>query len=190
MRVTAALTRSGGRRGTGKLALCARQEATRGRLAPPRPHAPEDDSGLIVARHGQDGRRRAEFFQRHRPDRVFRSRRADAGAGYRSRQPFFVRVTQAMTRLLQAAHRRRLRVSRRPAAAAGCDHPRPRVAMSTLSALHYYEREGRTLGTRAMIKARPCAGDGAGRRGAGRGDIALRLAQGTLISQHLPTSTT
>jgi glutamate-ammonia-ligase adenylyltransferase len=33
------------------------------------------------------------------------------------------------------------------------------VAMSTLSALHYYEREGRTWERAAMIKARPCAGD-------------------------------
>jgi glutamate-ammonia-ligase adenylyltransferase len=31
--------------------------------------------------------------------------------------------------------------------------------MSTLSALHYYEREGRTWERAAMIKARPCAGD-------------------------------
>ncbi len=33
------------------------------------------------------------------------------------------------------------------------------VAISTESALHYYEREGRTWERAAMIKARPCAGD-------------------------------
>jgi glutamate-ammonia-ligase adenylyltransferase len=33
------------------------------------------------------------------------------------------------------------------------------VAISTQSALHYYEREGRTWERAAMIKARPCAGD-------------------------------
>jgi glutamate-ammonia-ligase adenylyltransferase len=33
------------------------------------------------------------------------------------------------------------------------------VAISTASALHYYEREGRTWERAAMIKARPCAGD-------------------------------
>src|SRR6202158_4198817 len=33
------------------------------------------------------------------------------------------------------------------------------LAISTASALHYYEREGRTWERAAMIKARPCAGD-------------------------------
>jgi glutamate-ammonia-ligase adenylyltransferase len=33
------------------------------------------------------------------------------------------------------------------------------VAISIASALHYYEREGRTWERAAMIKARPCAGD-------------------------------
>src|SRR6202040_2406443 len=33
------------------------------------------------------------------------------------------------------------------------------VAISTASALHYYEGEGRTWERAAMIKARPCAGD-------------------------------
>ena len=33
------------------------------------------------------------------------------------------------------------------------------LAVSTASALHYYEREGRTWERAAMIKARPCAGD-------------------------------
>jgi [glutamine synthetase] adenylyltransferase / [glutamine synthetase]-adenylyl-L-tyrosine phosphorylase len=33
------------------------------------------------------------------------------------------------------------------------------VALSIASALHYYEREGRTWERAAMIKARPCAGD-------------------------------
>ena len=33
------------------------------------------------------------------------------------------------------------------------------LAISTASALHYYERDGRTWERAAMIKARPCAGD-------------------------------
>jgi glutamate-ammonia-ligase adenylyltransferase len=72
-------------------------------------------------------------------------------------QPFFVRVTQALSRLLQQRSGEgyvfRVDLRLRP------DPASTQVAISTLSALHYYEREGRTWERAAMIKARPCAGD-------------------------------
>ena len=71
--------------------------------------------------------------------------------------PFFVRVTQALARLLQQrsgdGYVFRVDLRLRP------DPASTQVAMSTEAALHYYEREGRTWERAAMIKARPCAGD-------------------------------
>ena len=72
-------------------------------------------------------------------------------------QPFFVRVTQALARLLQQrtgdGYVFRVDLRLRP------DPASTQVAISTEAALHYYEREGRTWERAAMIKARPCAGD-------------------------------
>jgi glutamate-ammonia-ligase adenylyltransferase len=72
-------------------------------------------------------------------------------------QPFFVRVTQALARLLQQrtgdGYVFRVDLRLRP------DPASTQVAISIESALHYYEREGRTWERAAMIKARPCAGD-------------------------------
>ena len=72
-------------------------------------------------------------------------------------QPFFVRLTQAMARLLQQrsgdGYVFRVDLRLRP------DPASTQVAISTDAALHYYEREGRTWERAAMIKARPCAGD-------------------------------
>ena len=71
--------------------------------------------------------------------------------------PFFVRVTQALARLLQQrsgdGYVFRVDLRLRP------DPASTQVAISTDAALHYYEREGRTWERAAMIKARPCAGD-------------------------------
>src|SRR3977135_1569741 len=72
-------------------------------------------------------------------------------------QPFFVRVTQALARLLQQrtgdGYVFRVDLRLRP------DPASTQVAISIESALHYYEREGRTWERAAMIKARPCAGE-------------------------------
>ena len=175
MRVTAALTdlavasvqaalalpaAAGGR---ARPAVAARSRPAGGWLRPDR------------ARDGQDGRGRAELFQRHRPDRVLRSRRDRRWPPDIEPQPFFVRVTQALARLLQQrtgdGYVFRVDLRLRP------DPASTQVAMSTEAALHYYEREGRTWERAAMIKARPCAGDRQGGRGADRGDRAVRLAQ-------------
>ncbi len=71
---------------------------------------------LHRARHGQDGRGRAELFQRHRPDRVLRARRRRAGrhrGGGLVLCPDHARSGEASA----GAHRRRLCVPRRSAAA-------------------------------------------------------------------------
>jgi glutamate-ammonia-ligase adenylyltransferase len=71
--------------------------------------------------------------------------------------PFFVKVAQGLSRLLQQrtadgyVFRVDLRLRPDPASTP--------VAISTAAALHYYEREGRTWERAAMIKALPCAGD-------------------------------
>ena len=90
-------------------------------------------------------------------------------------QPFFVRVTQALSRLLQQrtgdGYVFRVDLRLRP------DPASTQVAMSTDAALHYYEREGRTWERAAMIKARPCAGDMKAGEAHDRGALAVRLAQ-------------
>ena len=72
-------------------------------------------------------------------------------------QTFFVRVAQALARLLQQrtgdGYVFRVDLRLRP------DPASTQVAISIAAALHYYEREGRTWERAAMIKARPCAGD-------------------------------
>src|SRR4029079_14649862 len=72
-------------------------------------------------------------------------------------QPFFVRVTQGMARILQQrtydGYVFRVDLRLRP------DPSSTQVAISRDAALNYYEREGRTWERAAMIKARACAGD-------------------------------
>jgi glutamate-ammonia-ligase adenylyltransferase len=134
-----------------------RQEAARGRLLP---HAnadnPEDGSGLVVLAMGKMGA--GELNYSSDIDLiVFFDPAAPTLAPDIEPQPFFVRVTQGLSRLLQQrtgdgyVFRVDLRLRPDPASTP--------VAISTASALHYYEREGRTWERAAMIKARPCAGD-------------------------------
>ena len=66
---------------------------------------------------GQDGRRRVELFQRHRPDRVLRFGSTYAGTGYRAAAVLRAGHAGAVA-AAAAAQRRWLCVPRRPAAAA------------------------------------------------------------------------
>jgi glutamate-ammonia-ligase adenylyltransferase len=133
-----------------------RQEAARGRLSPPNPDSPEDDSGLIVLAMGKMGAGELNFSS-DIDLIVFFDPRAPTLAPDIEPQQFFVRVTQALARLLQQrtgdGYVFRVDLRLRP------DPASTQVAISTESALHYYEREGRTWERAAMIKARPCAGD-------------------------------
>ncbi|NVN86979.1 MAG: bifunctional [glutamine synthetase] adenylyltransferase/[glutamine synthetase]-adenylyl-L-tyrosine phosphorylase [Rhodopseudomonas sp.] len=133
-----------------------RQEAARGRLLPPNPERPEQDSGLVVLAMGKMGA--GELNYSSDIDLiVFFDLDAPTLAPDIEPQPFFVRVTQGLSRMLQQrtgdgyVFRVDLRLRPDPASTP--------VAISTASAMNYYEREGRTWERAAMIKARPCAGD-------------------------------
>ena len=157
MQVTAALTDLAVASVQSALRYLLRQEAARGRLSPPNPDRPEDDSGLVVLAMGKMGAGELNYSSDIDLIVFFDSERADAGAAISSRSRS------------SCASRRRCRgcCSSAPATATcsasicGCGPIRPRrqVAISTAAALHYYEREGRTWERAAMIKARPCAGD-------------------------------
>src|SRR3982075_3950051 len=156
MRVTAALTDLAVASVQAGLRFLLRQEAARGRLLPPDLDTPEDDSGLVVLAMGKMGG--GELNYSSDIDLiVFFDPAAPTLAPDIEPQPFFVRVTQGMARLLQQrsgdgyVFRVDLRLRPGPAST--------QVAISTEAALHYYEREGRTWERAAMIKARPCAGD-------------------------------
>jgi [glutamine synthetase] adenylyltransferase / [glutamine synthetase]-adenylyl-L-tyrosine phosphorylase len=128
----------------------------RKRILPPDPDNPEQGSGLIVLAMGKMGA--GELNYSSDIDLiVFFDLEAHTLAEDIEPNSFFVRVAQGLSRLLQQrtgdgyVFRVDLRLRPDPASTP--------VAISTASALHYYEREGRTWERAAMIKARPCAGD-------------------------------
>jgi len=156
MQVTAALTDLAVASVQAALRYVLRQEAVRGRLSPASADAPEENSGLFVLSMGKMGA--GELNYSSDIDLiVFFDPAAPTLARDIEPQPFFVRVTQAMARLLQQrtgdGYVFRVDLRLRP------DPASTQVAMSIDAALHYYEREGRTWERAAMIKAKPCAGD-------------------------------
>jgi glutamate-ammonia-ligase adenylyltransferase len=156
MAVTAALTDLAVASVQSALRYLLQQEAARGRLSPPDLDSPEQDSGLVVLAMGKLGAGELNFSS-DIDLIVFFGLAAPTLAPDIEPQPFFVRVTQGLSRLLQQrtgdgyVFRVDLRLRPDPASTP--------VAISTASALYYYEREGRTWERAAMIKARPCAGD-------------------------------
>ncbi|SHJ60363.1 glutamate-ammonia-ligase adenylyltransferase [Bradyrhizobium lablabi] len=156
MAVTAKLTELAVAAVQAALRFALRQEVARGRLSPPNPDAPEDNSGLVVLAMGKMGAGELNFSS-DIDLIVFFDSRAPTLAPDIEPQPFFVRVTQTLARLLQQrtgdGYVFRVDLRLRP------DPSSTQVAISTEAALHYYEREGRTWERAAMIKARPCAGD-------------------------------
>jgi len=158
MRVTAALTDLAVASVQMALRFLLRHEVARGRIKAPDPEYPEDGCGLIVLAMGKMGA--GELNYSSDIDLiVFFDRNATSLEADIEPQPFFVRVTQGMARLLQQrtgeGYVFRVDLRLRP------DPASTQVAISTDAALHYYEREGRTWERAAMIKARPCAGDSA-----------------------------
>src|SRR5712671_1440093 len=156
MRVTAGLTDLAVASVQSALRHVLRKEAARGRLSPPNPDRPEDGSGLVVLAMGKMGA--GELNYSSDIDLiVFFDSTAPTLAADIEPQPFFVRLTQALARLMQQrtgdGYVFRVDLRLRP------DPASTQVAISTESALYYYEREGRTWERAAMIKARPCAGD-------------------------------
>jgi glutamate-ammonia-ligase adenylyltransferase len=156
MRVTGALTELAVASVQSALRFLLRQEAARGRLSPPSLDRPEDNSGLVVLAMGKMGA--GELNYSSDIDLiVFFDPTAPSLARDIEPQPFFVRVTQALARLLQQrtgdGYVFRVDLRLRP------DPASTQAAISIEAAMHYYEREGRTWERAAMIKARPCAGD-------------------------------
>ncbi|BAM90854.1 glutamate-ammonia-ligase adenylyltransferase [Bradyrhizobium oligotrophicum S58] len=156
MQVTAALTDVAVSSVQMALRHLLRQEAARGRLSPADADDPEQGSGLFVLAMGKMGA--GELNYSSDIDLiVFFDPEVNSLARDIEPQPFFVRVTQALARLLQNrtgdGYVFRVDLRLRP------DPASTQVAMSTEAALHYYEREGRTWERAAMIKARVCAGD-------------------------------
>jgi [glutamine synthetase] adenylyltransferase / [glutamine synthetase]-adenylyl-L-tyrosine phosphorylase len=156
MRVTAALTDLAVAAVQSALRFLLRQEVARGRMNPADPDRPEAGSGLIVLAMGKMGA--GELNYSSDIDLiVFYDPAATSLAEDIEPQPFFVRLTQALARLLQQRSGEgyvfRVDLRLRP------DPASTQVAISTEAALHYYEREGRTWERAAMIKARACAGD-------------------------------
>ena len=132
------------------------QEAARGRIVPADPEDPEAGSGFIVLAMGKMGA--GELNYSSDIDLiVFYDAEANTLKADIEPQPFFVRIAQGMSRLMQQrtgdgyVFRVDLRLRPDPASTP--------VAVSTASALGYYEREGRTWERAAMIKANFCAGD-------------------------------
>ncbi|WGD49646.1 bifunctional [glutamine synthetase] adenylyltransferase/[glutamine synthetase]-adenylyl-L-tyrosine phosphorylase [Bradyrhizobium sp. CB1650] len=156
MRVTAALTDVAVSSVQAALQFTLRQEAARGKLSPPDPEVPEEGCGLIVLAMGKMGA--GELNYSSDIDLiVFFDPEATTLAPDIEPQPFFVRVTQGMARILQQrtydGYVFRVDLRLRP------DPSSTQVAISRDAALNYYEREGRTWERAAMIKARACAGD-------------------------------
>jgi glutamate-ammonia-ligase adenylyltransferase len=156
MQVTAGLTDLAVASVQAALRFLLRQEAARGKLKPPNLDYPEEDSGLVVLAMGKMGA--GELNYSSDIDLiVFFDPAAPTLAPDIEPQPFFVRITQGLSRLLQQrtgdGYVFRVDLRLRP------DPASTQVAISTDAALHYYEREGRTWERAAMIKARPCAGD-------------------------------
>ncbi|MEW6768462.1 MAG: bifunctional [glutamine synthetase] adenylyltransferase/[glutamine synthetase]-adenylyl-L-tyrosine phosphorylase [Pseudomonadota bacterium] len=156
MRVTQALTDIANAAVQCALRFLLNQEVTRGKLRPPDLERPEDGSGLVVLAMGKMG----AFELNYSSDIdliVFYDLDAPTLADGIEPSPFFTRIAQGLSRMLQQrtgegyVFRVDLRLRPDPASTP--------LAISTAAALHYYEREGRTWERAAMIKARPCAGD-------------------------------
>ncbi|SEI08699.1 bifunctional [glutamine synthetase] adenylyltransferase/[glutamine synthetase]-adenylyl-L-tyrosine phosphorylase [Tardiphaga sp. OK245] len=156
MRVTRALTDLAVSSVQTTVRYLLRQDMARKRILPPDPDHPEQGSGLIVQAMGKMGA--GELNYSSDIDLiVFFDLEAHTLAEDIEPNSFFVRIAQGVSRLLQQrtgdgyVFRVDLRLRPDPASTP--------VAVSTASALHYYEREGRTWERAAMIKAFPCAGD-------------------------------
>ena len=157
MRVTQALTDLAVACGAVGLALPAAAGDRRGEgCMPSNPDQPEEGCGLIVLAMGKMGAGELNFSS-DIDLIVFYDAEASSLASDIEPQPFFIRMAQGLSRMLQQrsgegyVFRVDLRLRPDPASTP--------LAISTASALHYYERDGRTWERAAMIKARPCAGD-------------------------------
>ncbi len=159
--------RGGERRGRPPARRCAAPRHARRRVP-----APGAGLGLYRARDGQDGCGRAQLFERYRPDRVLRRRRARTRTGACA----VLRAAHAGPgEAVAGAHVRRLRVSYRSAAASGSRLDPDRDFHGGGARLL---REPRTeLGARRADQGASLRRGYRGRRGVARRALALHLAQ-------------
>jgi len=134
--------------------MCCVRKAARGRLLPPNVDSPEDNSGLIVLAMGKMGA--GELNYSSDIDLiVFFDPNAATLAPDIEPQPFFVRVTQALSRLLQQrtgdGYVFRVDLRLRPDPSSRRWPFRPTRRCITTSG------KGAPRERAAMIKARPCA---------------------------------
>ena len=156
MQVTAALSQVADTAVASAVRFLFKQAATKGDYVPADPAAPEHGSGYFVIAMGKHGARELNYSSDIDLIVLYESGQA-ALASRLEPQAFFVRVTKDLVRLLQErtgdgyVFRTDLRLRPDPGATA--------VALSTDSALQYYESFGQNWERAALIKARVIAGD-------------------------------
>jgi len=133
-----------------------RDAVASGRLLPPDPQNPAAGCGYIVLAMGKMGGHELNFSS-DVDLMVFFDAGAPARASDAESTPLYVRLTRDLVKLLQErtadGYVFRVDLRLRP------DPSSTQIAISTESALDYYERRGQNWERAALIKARPCAGD-------------------------------
>ena len=155
-RVTRALTEFADAAVGAAVRYLLRGAAERGKFKPRDPEKPEEGSGYILLAMGKMG----AFELNYSSDIdliILYDDQAPALADPSEAAALFVRLTRGLVKLMQErtadgyVFRTDLRLRPDPAST--------QIAISTLSALNYYESTGQNWERAAMIKARPCAGD-------------------------------
>jgi glutamate-ammonia-ligase adenylyltransferase len=156
MQVTAALTRLADASVAAAVRFLLRDAIAAEKLDPADPARPEEGSGLIVLAMGKMG----AFELNYSSDIdliILFDPRAPALAKDVEAAPIYLRVARGLVKLLQErtgdGYVFRVDLRLRP------DPASTQIAVSTDSALTYYESVGQNWERAAMIKARPCAGD-------------------------------
>jgi len=155
-RVTRALTDFADAATGAAVRFLLRGVAEQGKLTLRNPAAPEQDSGYVVLAMGKMGAHELNYSS-DIDLIVLYDENSSARADGAEPAALFVRITRGLVKLMQErtadgyVFRTDLRLRPDPASTA--------IAVSTLSALNYYESTGQNWERAAMIKARPCAGD-------------------------------
>jgi glutamate-ammonia-ligase adenylyltransferase len=130
--------------------------AKRGKLTPTDPRHPELGSGYVVCAMGKMGAYELNFSSDIDLIVFFDPAAAGLAADVEP-MPFYVRLTRELVKLMQDrtpdGYVFRVDLRLRP------DPASTQIAISTDSALDYYESRGQNWERAALIKARPCAGD-------------------------------
>jgi len=155
-RITRALTQVADHAVAAGVRLVLASAAADGKLEPRDPARPEQGSGYFVLAMGKMGAFELNFSS-DIDLIVFFDPSAAALSADLEPAPLFVRLTRRLAKLLQArtpdGYVFRVDLRLRP------DPASTQIAMSTVSALGYYESVGQNWERAALIKARPCAGD-------------------------------